>query len=205
MAKFCRITLVRLTLALFFVLGRENKAQEIRRAIPVNPVTTTPTAPVAPALPTPVPGAASTAPGVIAAVNDTANFLAGFPVSADSPLAGLAQDPAWRRHASFFDQAWAKLDANRLAGIRKWEANYLPVAGRAIPTVFYMFSGPDLLYAQQFFPNARTYILAGRSRWSVARRVALCWSRARPGPSKSREIPQQRFEFFVLHHQRDED
>ena len=32
---------------------------------------------------------------------------------------------------------------------------------QSIPTVFYMFSGPDFLYANQFFPNARTYILAG--------------------------------------------
>src|SRR5260221_7262158 len=27
--------------------------------------------------------------------------------------------------------------------------------------MFYMFSGPDILYAQAFFPNASTYVLAG--------------------------------------------
>lgn len=162
MAKLCRMTIVRVVLAAFFLLNLGTKAQEIRRAIPVNPpAARTPPAPFAPAPPTPVPGAATAVPGIIAPINDTANFLAGLPVSADSPLARLAQDPAWRRHASFFDQAWAKLDANRLAGIRSWEANYLPDAGQSIPTVFYMFSGPDFLYAHQFFPNARTYILAG--------------------------------------------
>ena len=163
MAKSYRTTLVRLTLAVIFVLSIGTKGQEIRRAIPVNPpaVARTPAPTIAPSAPTPVPGAAPNVPGVVAPINDTANFLAGLPVSADSPLAGLAQDPAWRRHASFFDQAWAKLDSNRLAGIRRWEANYLPDAGQSIPTVFYMFSGPDFLYADQFFPNARTYILAG--------------------------------------------
>jgi len=162
MAKSCRNTVVRLTLAVFFALGVGTKAQEIRRAIPVNPpVARTPAPAVAPPVPTPVPGAAPNVPTVVAPINDTANFLAGLPVSADSPLAGLSQDPAWKRHASFFDQAWAKLDANRLAGIRNWEANYLPGAGQSIPTAFYMFSGPDFLYAHQFFPNARTYILAG--------------------------------------------
>src|SRR5438270_11781365 len=28
-------------------------------------------------------------------------------------------------------------------------------------TMYYMFSGPDFLYAYTFFPNANTYILAG--------------------------------------------
>jgi len=162
MAKSSRKTIVRLTLALFLVLGLGTSAQEIRRAIPVNPpVARTPAPPIAPPAPTPVPGVAPNVPSVVAPINDTASFLAGLPVSADSTLAGLAQDPAWKRHASFFDQAWAKLDANRLAGIRNWGANYLPDASQSIPTVFYMFAGPDFLYAHQFFPNARTYILAG--------------------------------------------
>ena len=100
-------------------------------------------------------------PSVPASVNDTARFLAGLPVSEGSPLAALTQDPAWQQHASFFDQAWAKLDARQFAGIRNWEANYLPDATQPLPVVFYMFSGPDFLYAHQFFPNASTYILAG--------------------------------------------
>ena len=94
-------------------------------------------------------------------MNDTAHFLAGLPVSEGSPLVALTRDPAWQRHAAFFDQAWAKLDARQLAGIRNWQANYLPDATQPMPVAFYMFSGPDFLYADQFFPNARTYILAG--------------------------------------------
>ena len=51
--------------------------------------------------------------------------------------------------------------ARQFAGIRNWEVNYLPDATQPLPVVFYMFSGPDFLYANQFFPNASTYILAG--------------------------------------------
>ena len=135
MVKFCRITIVRLTLALSLRPRPRNGSAGNPPGYPgQSPVTTTPTAPVAPARPRHrLPGAASNVPGVVAPINDTANFLAGLPVSADSPLAGLAQDPAWQRHASFFDQAWAKLDANRLAGIRNWEANYLPDATERDP------------------------------------------------------------------------
>ena len=109
----------------------------------------------------PPPVSAPNVPTERASVNDTARFLAGLPVSDGSPLVPLTQDPAWQQHAAFFDQAWMKLDARQLAGIRTWQANYLPEATEPLPVAFYMFSGPDLLYAQQFFPNANTYILAG--------------------------------------------
>jgi len=126
-------------------------APEIRRAAPANPI--------APRSVVPPPAAAP--PSAPASVNDTARFLAGLPVSEGSPLVPLTQDAAWQQHAAFFDKAWAKLEARQLTGISNWEATYLPEAAEPIPVVFYMFSGPDFLYANQFFPNAGTYILAG--------------------------------------------
>lgn len=107
------------------------------------------------------PTSASSVPAAPASVNDTARFVAGLPVSEGSPLAALTLDPAWQQHATFFDEAWAKLAARQFAGIRNWEVNYLPDATQPLPVAFYMFSGPDFLYAHQFFPNAGTYILAG--------------------------------------------
>ena len=152
--RFLRTALARLIfLALFAGAGRA-EAQEIRRALPVDP-------PVAETPAPPIPAPAPNIPSHPASINDTARFLAGLGVSEGSPLVPLTQDSAWQRHAAFFDQAWAKLDARQLVGIRNWEANYLPDATKPIPTAFYMFSGPDFLYANQFFPNARTYILAG--------------------------------------------
>ncbi len=161
--RFFRVEFVRLIFVAVSVLAGGAEAQEIRRALPVNPPAVEAPAPqIAPEVTEPpMPAPAPNVPAIPASVNDTARFLAGLPVSDGSPLVVLTQDPAWQRHAAFFDQAWAKLDARQLAGIRDWEANYLPNATQPLPVVFYMFSGPDLLYATQFFPNARTYILAG--------------------------------------------
>jgi hypothetical protein len=90
-------------------------------------------------------------------VDDTARFLAGLPPSADSPLAPLTRDAAWQRHARFFDTAFAQLEQRQLSKIRSWSAANL-AAPR--PTMFYMFSGPDFLYADAFYSNATTYVLS---------------------------------------------
>jgi hypothetical protein len=90
-------------------------------------------------------------------VDDTARFLAGMPPSADSPLTPLTRDPTWQRHARFFDQAFAQLEQRQLAKIRAWSDTNL-AAPR--PTMFYMFSGPDFLYADAFYGKATTYVLS---------------------------------------------
>jgi hypothetical protein len=89
--------------------------------------------------------------------DDTARFLAGMPPSADSPLMPLTQDPAWQRHAKFFDNAFAQLEQRQLSKIRAWSDANL-AAPR--PTMFYMFSGPDFLYADAFYFKATTYVLS---------------------------------------------
>ena len=93
-----------------------------------------------------------------ASPNDTARFLAGMRPAADSPLAPLTNDRSWQQHARTFDSAFGRIESRQLARIRAWSAKYLT---NTRPTVFYMFSGPDYLYANAFFPNATTYILAG--------------------------------------------
>ena len=92
-----------------------------------------------------------------ATADDTAKFLAGMMPSADSPLTPLTRDPAWQRHAKFFDQAFAQLDARQISRIRAWSETNL-AAPR--PTMFYMFSGPDFLYANAFYSKATTYVLS---------------------------------------------
>jgi hypothetical protein len=89
--------------------------------------------------------------------NDTARFLAGMPPSAESPLMPLTNDPSWLRHARFFDAAFGQLEQGQLARIRTWAAANL-AAPR--PTMFYMFSGPDFLYADAFYAQATTYVLS---------------------------------------------
>ena len=92
-----------------------------------------------------------------ATADDTAKFLAGMLPSADSPLTPLTRDPSWQRHARFFDTAFAQLEQRQLSRIRAWSDAHL-AAPR--PTMFYMFSGPDFLYANAFYSKASTYVLS---------------------------------------------
>jgi hypothetical protein len=90
-------------------------------------------------------------------VDDTAKFLAGMQPSADSPLMPLTRDPSWQRHARFFDSAFGQLEQRQLSRIRAWSDTHLAAPK---PTMFYMFSGPDFLYANAFYPKATTYVLS---------------------------------------------
>jgi hypothetical protein len=93
--------------------------------------------------------------------NDNARFLAGLPPSPGSPLAEIAKEKAWQDHAKFFDAAWEVLENTQLSKIRAWDAAYIPDASAGKAPVFYMFSGPDYLYVNAFFPGASTYVLCG--------------------------------------------
>jgi hypothetical protein len=89
--------------------------------------------------------------------NDTALFLAGMMPSANSPLLPLTRDPSWQRHAKFFDAAFAELEQRQLSKIRAWATANLAAPK---PAMFYMFSGPDFLYADAFYSQATTYVLS---------------------------------------------
>jgi hypothetical protein len=105
-----------------------------------------------------LPAAAPLRAGDAPTPNDTARFLAGMPVAADSPLAPLTKDGSWQQHARSFDGAFGRLDQGQLSRIRAWSEKNITSPP---PTVFYMFSGPDFLYANAFYPKAKTYVLAG--------------------------------------------
>jgi hypothetical protein len=93
-----------------------------------------------------------------ASPNDTARFLAGLAPSADSPLAPLTRAGAWQSHARRFDSIFGSVDSHQLSHIRAWSKAKLTSPS---PVLFYMFSGPDFLYANAFFPDASTYVMAG--------------------------------------------
>ncbi len=102
--------------------------------------------------------AGAAAPAETASPDDTARLLAGLSPPAQSPLAPLVREPSWQTHAKYFDAAWRRLDERQLSKIRAWSAKELPDRR---PVMFYMFSGPDFLYADTFFGNAPTYVLSG--------------------------------------------
>lgn len=93
-----------------------------------------------------------------ASPNDTARFLAGMPPAADSPLAAMTKDGSWQQHARTFDSAFNRVDQSQMARIRAWSNNHVT---NPSPTLFYFFSGPDFLYANAFYPKAKTIVMAG--------------------------------------------
>lgn len=89
---------------------------------------------------------------------EVARFYAGMSVPADSAVGKFTKDPAWQNYAKAFDGTWEKADEKQFKKVRAWtEAN---VKGSK-DTLYYFFGGPDFLYANLFYPNAKTYIQVG--------------------------------------------
>jgi hypothetical protein len=96
-----------------------------------------------------------------ASPQDEARFLAGLNVDGTS-LEPLAREVSWQEHSSAFQQAWLDVETRQLGPIRAWMPSNLAFIYADPSPLFYMFSGPDMLYAHAFYPNASTYILCGR-------------------------------------------
>ncbi|PYL08090.1 MAG: hypothetical protein DME34_05545 [Verrucomicrobia bacterium] len=94
--------------------------------------------------------------------DEMARFLAGMPVPKNSPLAPLTNEAPWQAHASFFAEAFGNLVRGKLAKFHTWQNTYMPQTKQPVPVVYYMFSGPDYLYVDQFIPNASVYIMCGK-------------------------------------------
>lgn len=97
---------------------------------------------------------------VDATADATAKFLAGLPLR-DTPLESYVNFPGWTNHATDLDRAWKQVEQRQLARIHAWAPEALGPAYEDTGPMYYMFSGPDFLYANAFFPNASTYILCG--------------------------------------------
>src|SRR5215208_2522778 len=134
--------------------------------------------------------------------DDTARFLAGMRPSAGSPLTPLTSDPSWQRHAKFFDAAFAQLEQRQLSKIRAWAS-----ANLAAPklTMFYMFSGPDFLYADAFYSRASILCTqCVRASRFGARSHAVAARRGGSRALQHRALDEFDTELQLLHHQIDE-
>ena len=96
--------------------------------------------------------------GPMASADDTARIMAGLTPSSGSPLASVAADPLWKQYAKSFDENWSQLDARQMSKVRAWTAKNIKDQSSVL---FYMFSGPDYLYADALMPAANTYVLSG--------------------------------------------
>jgi hypothetical protein len=94
------------------------------------------------------------------APNEVAQYLAGYAPPPQSPLAALASELQWQSMSKSFNAGWEGLDRD-ISKVRAWSSRHL---GGRFPVVLYLFSGPDFIYADAFFPHATTYVFTGLER-----------------------------------------
>lgn len=133
-------------------------SQENKKATPPPPQ---PVAADTVAAPVPEPVAPEPAHADTAYVHDVAAFLAGQAVSQASRLRPLTAQLTWRAFAADADKSWANYHATRTTKIEQWAATELDSVRARSATVFYPFSGPDLLNVVTMFPQSDTYVLVG--------------------------------------------
>ncbi len=118
------------------------------------------TAAAAPPKPAPAkPDRASPLPAADPEVTAGALLVAGKPLPDGSRLRRYARTAEYRAYARKMNWTWGWFERRTLTPLRAWIAEHLP--GPHPKTVFYPFSGPDILNAVTFFPDADTYLLFG--------------------------------------------
>lgn len=94
-------------------------------------------------------------------LTDNAKLIAGINVDDSSAVANVQDTSAWINHAQYFHDGWSKLEDQQLSKVRNWSQTELKSINDSVPSIFYPFSGPDFLYADSFFPQAKEYVLIG--------------------------------------------
>lgn len=94
-------------------------------------------------------------------LDDTAKVLAGLPPAAGSPLEKLTADSAVRGQNAMFAEMWRRFEERQLSRVRAWADRELPAVRQQSPVLYYTFSGPDIVYANAFFPDCQTYVMCG--------------------------------------------
>jgi hypothetical protein len=91
----------------------------------------------------------------IDSINASARGLAGKSASG----ATWESSSDWKEYAQWLDSRYAYMNRVRLSAMRSWGGSAL--GGVRSSTVFYPFSGPDVLYANTLFPDSKILLMAG--------------------------------------------
>lgn len=98
-------------------------------------------------------------------LNDYALFLAGMQtVNPKNIPARALNNQGYKKYAAEMDANFLKIDENRLSKMRSWAKSELKTEQTTPLTLFYPFSGPDILHALAFYPNAKQYVMIAMER-----------------------------------------
>lgn len=99
-------------------------------------------------------------------LNDVALYLAGMkPDSFIAIPAKLQNLPYYKLYSDSMDRGFKHIEEIRLSKMRDWAKTELAPELAAPKTVFYPFSGPDVLHCVQFYPDADQYIMIALERY----------------------------------------
>lgn len=91
--------------------------------------------------------------------NQAARFMAGMELPEKSALNKLTRDKRYKQYSNAMDKSWNRFFAGNMKNIRVWRNSHLP--GKYNTTLFYPFSGPDVLHPLNFFPGAKDIVMFG--------------------------------------------
>ncbi len=89
---------------------------------------------------------------------DYTNLIAGKKMDS-SILAKCVNPEGWLEYAADMDQTWNRFEQKSLKPMRAWATQELGPSQTVEGTVFYPFSGPDVVNMLAFFPQAKTYLM----------------------------------------------
>ena len=97
-------------------------------------------------------------------INDSLNALADIMsgiTDTNSIYEYIQVTSDFKSFSKNFDKRWHVYDSTRLNNLRKFKENEISIIVKPQTTLFYPFSGPDILHAQTFFPEADKYVMIG--------------------------------------------
>ncbi len=93
-------------------------------------------------------------------LNALVNICAG--ITDSSPYFNwIKETNEFQSFSQNFDEKWSTYSSSRLQKLNTFRSNEIEPIIKQQHTLFYPFSGPDILYAQTFFPKAERYVLLG--------------------------------------------
>ncbi|HWB62470.1 MAG TPA: hypothetical protein VG603_03090 [Chitinophagales bacterium] len=93
-----------------------------------------------------------------------ARFLAGMPTTGNAVPAKLQNNAFYKKYEVEMDTNFHKIEVNRLSKMRDWGNVELATEHAQPGVLFYPFSGPDILHAITFYPNATQYVMIAMER-----------------------------------------
>ena len=97
-------------------------------------------------------------------INDTLNAIADIMsgITDTSSIYKFVQSSSdFKAFSKNFDKRWRAYDSTRLTNLKIFKENEIGKVVKPQSTLFYPFSGPDILHAQTFFSEADKYVMIG--------------------------------------------